>query len=299
MKASNTSGYAKIIVFVVITAVLSGIVYAMMAAAGAYNAAGGAYTLLLMWCPGAAALATQLIFEQRISGLGWHLPKGRFIVAGYVIPLAYAAVAYAIIWLAGWGKPSLAGAIAAAAATTGMTPDNPTTFAIVYLIVMATVGIVGSLVSALGEEIGWRGLLVPELAKHTTFLNTALISGAIWAVWHVPGILLGYNNGTPLAYGLVWFLILVLAISVIAAWLRLDSDSLWPAALLHASHNLFVQTIFGSLTEDTGRTAYFAGEFGAVLPLVTVIVAAVVLRQRAAGARQSAAKSDHAVRRGK
>jgi uncharacterized protein len=43
--------------------------------------------------------------------------------------------------------------------------------------------------------------------------------------------------------------------------------------LLHASHNLFIQAIFIPLTVDTGKTKYFADEFGAVLPVVTVIFA--------------------------
>ena len=34
----------------------------------------------------------------------------------------------------------------------------------------------------LGEELGWRGLLVPELSKITGFLQLSLISGVIWAV---------------------------------------------------------------------------------------------------------------------
>ncbi|MDX9864655.1 MAG: CPBP family glutamic-type intramembrane protease [Anaerolineaceae bacterium] len=44
------------------------------------------------------------------------------------------------------------------------------------------------------------------------------------------------------------FTILVVGISTVFAWLRLQSGSLWPAAVLHASHNLFVQAIFTSLT---------------------------------------------------
>lgn len=38
-----------------------------------------------------------------------------------------------------------------------------------------------SIFLGLGEEIGWRGFLVPQLAKLTTFTWVALISGIIWA----------------------------------------------------------------------------------------------------------------------
>jgi membrane protease YdiL (CAAX protease family) len=63
---------------------------------------------------------------------------------------------------------------------------------------------------------------------------------------------------------------MVLAISVVFAWMRLKSGSLWTGALLHASHNLYVQAIFTPLTRNTGKTSWFVDEFGAALPLVTV-----------------------------
>ena len=44
-----------------------------------------------------------------------------------------------------------------------------------YFILAATAGMVRSCASALGEEIGWRGFLVPQLSKLTSFTSTALI----------------------------------------------------------------------------------------------------------------------------
>jgi hypothetical protein len=52
--------------------------------------------------------------------------------------------------------------------------------------------------------------------------------------------------------------------------MRLKSRNLWTCTVLHASHNLFIQRFFDPMTADTGRTRYFIGEFGAVLPLVTI-----------------------------
>jgi uncharacterized protein len=126
----------------------------------------------------------------------------------------------------------------------------------------------------LGEEIGWRGFLVPELFKKMGFTGTALFSGIIWALWHYP-VLIGadYNAGTPAWYGLTCFTVMVLALSFIFAWLRLKSGSLWTAALLHASHNLYVQAIFTPLTHKSGSTAWFIDEFGLALPIVTIAFA--------------------------
>jgi uncharacterized protein len=56
----------------------------------------------------------------------------------------------------------------------------------------------------------------------------------------------------------------------------LRSGSLWPAAILHGSHNLFIQSIFTPLTRDTGPTKYIIDEFGIGL-VVTITIAAIVL----------------------
>jgi hypothetical protein len=45
----------------------------------------------------------------------------------------------------------------------------------------------------------------------------------------------------------------------------------WPPIFLHASHNLWMQSIFTPLTIDTEYTKWIAGNFG----LAFVVVAAV------------------------
>ena len=75
------------------------------------------------------------------------------------------------------------------------------------------VGLVQSLATALGEEIGWRGFLVPELFKTMGFTSAALFSGVAWACWHYPLVIWGdCSGGTPVCYGLTCFTVLVVAI---------------------------------------------------------------------------------------
>ncbi len=38
----------------------------------------------------------------------------------------------------------------------------------------------------MGEEAGWRGFVLPRLQKNTSVLSSALILGALWALWHLP-----------------------------------------------------------------------------------------------------------------
>jgi uncharacterized protein len=73
------------------------------------------------------------------------------------------------------------------------------------------------------------------------------------------------------------------------AWLRLKSGSLWPAAMLHASHNLFVQQIFDALMRDTGRTRWYTSEFGVALALTSAVLAVYFWTRRAEVSGEEAA----------
>ena len=121
---------------------------------------------------------------------------------------------------------------------------------------------------ALGEEIGWRGFLLPRLAGRAGFTLGCILSGCIWAVWHYPILLFAdYNAGTPRPYALTCFTLMVIAAAFVFGWFRLKSGSVWPPAMLHASHNLFIQAIFDRCTNPVGRSLYMTTEFGAGLVL--------------------------------
>lgn len=150
----------------------------------------------------------------------------------------------------------------------------PSLTLVLFILLTATLGLVGKTSRALGEEIGWRGFLVPELNKVVGFTGVSVISGLMWAAYHFPVLLFGdYNKGAPAWYSLTCFTLMVVADSFILAWLTLRSKSLWPAAILHGSHNLLIQSIFTPLTRDTGHTNYIIDEFGIGL-VVTVGIAA-------------------------
>jgi membrane protease YdiL (CAAX protease family) len=234
-----------------------------------------------MWCPGVAAIVTQLIFNRSLQGLGWKPGRGRYLLISYFLPLAYVVVTYGIIWLLGLGRFDPAALYRFVSQANG---PASTPFGVVgtYVVIMMTLGFLINCVAALGEEIGWRGLLVPELAKTTTFTKTALISGGIWAAWHWPVILSGeYNSvGTPVWFGLICFTIMIVGISFPFAWLRLKSGSLWGAVLMHAGHNLFIQALFNQLTSDTGITEYVIDEFGIGLALTALGIGYLFWRRR-------------------
>ncbi len=86
--------------------------------------------------------------------------------------------------------------------------------------------------------------------------------------------------GVPLWFGLACFTVLVVGMSFAYTWLRLKSGSLWTTALLHASHNIFIQAIFTPLTGTTALTPYVIDEFGIGLAVAAVFVAYFFWRKR-------------------
>jgi membrane protease YdiL (CAAX protease family) len=271
--------WKKIITFLLLTFAFSGFFYYLIIRDGKLGSFSGG----LMWCPGLAAIITQLIFERSLRGLGWGFKPWKYQLVAYLTPLAYALAAYLILWLGGLGRFDPAGAQQIISQQLGLPGTMSTAvFTVVYFLVVATLVVLLAAVSALGEEIGWRGLLVPELAKVTSFTGVALISGAVWAIWHAPILLFAdYNNaGAPVWFGLLCFAILVIAISFVFAWLRLKSGSLWTAVLLHAAHNAFIQQFFTPMTGPARLTPYFIDEFGLLLPLVCVALAWLAWRKR-------------------
>ena len=262
------------------TLALSSIFYVLIIRAGHLMAGHGLYVFALMWCPGVSAICTCLIRGKPLSSLGWRW-KWRYQLMSYAIPVAYAGIAYILVWITGFGGFPNWKVVDAFAARAGLTHVDHVVALVLFIVFTGTVGMLGSSASALGEEIGWRGFLVPELAKVTSFTKTALISGGVWTAWHVPILVFAdYNNGTPVWYGLTCFAVLVMSISFVFAWMRLRSGSLWTGVFLHASHNLMIQAILTPLTLDTGRTKYVIDEFGCALALVAVVVAVLVWRRR-------------------
>ena len=91
---------------------------------------------------------------------------------------------------------------------------------------------------SLGEEIGWRGFLLPELLKRMSPLAASLVLGVVWGLWHLP-IDLYASFGVQGLGAILMRVIYVLPLSVLFTWFYLKSKgSLLIALLLHTSLNV-------------------------------------------------------------
>jgi membrane protease YdiL (CAAX protease family) len=271
--------FRKITTFLVITCILT-LFFQFLILLFNPGSAKDLYILGIVWSPGIAALITSRLYRQDLAEFGWRWGRLRYHCLSYIIPLLYTLAAYLVTWLGGLGTFFNTESMQEIAKNYGWENLPQSVIIILYLIFSSTLGLLKACLYALGEEIGWRGFLVPELAKTTTFLNTALISGLAWAIWHYPTIIFGgYNNGN-IFYSLFSFTLAVVAISFPMAWLRLKSGSLWTGMIFHASDNLFLEDVFSNLTQDTGITNYFVGEFGLFISLACLIPAYIFWQRR-------------------
>lgn len=247
----------KIISYVVLVFLLSSVGYYLIINSKNLGLNPMAVMFYLMWCPALAAVITSLVFEKSINGIGWRPGNAKWLGLSYLLPIAYAGAAYAVIWLFGWGAV------------------NPAYKFNFYQLVIY--GTIFNLAFAAGEEIGWRGFLVPQLYKHMNFPATCLITGIIWAVWHFPLIISGIYLATmPVVPQLLLLVVTVTAMTFPISWFRLRSGSVWTAALMHGSHNLYIQRLFDPLTLETGALSkYMIGESGIVLSAILVLLAAL------------------------
>lgn len=168
--------------------------------------------------------------------------------------------------------PVLFGAVALAVYGSGIASYRPAG----WIGPLWLLGFAFSVVSALGEEAGWRGYLLPSLLGLGVW-PAMLLTGALHGLWHLPVILL-----TPYyhAEGAAWivlpeFLLVLTLAGVLYGYLRLSTDSLWPPILLHASVNESI-AFYAQRTEapDAARLEYWGGESG-VFPIVVLVVSAL------------------------
>jgi membrane protease YdiL (CAAX protease family) len=263
----------QVLTYLVLVFAFSSVFYFLILHSGSLGNGRGLYVLGLMWCPALAGMLTLRLNGRSISDLGWKWGETKYQVRSWYVPILYASIAYAVVWifhLGAFGNPEYYDSLTKTMHLGG----SPWISIVMGIVLTGTYGMIRSVSSALGEEIGWRGFLVPELRKTASYTATSLISGIVWSLWHYPILIYGdYNAGTPTWYGLTCFTVMVISMSFVFAWMRLKSGSLWTGAILHGSHNLYIQGIFTPLTRNTGKTAWFIDEFGCVLPLVAAAFA--------------------------
>lgn len=206
---------------------------------------------VMMFTPALAAVIVMLLFGtpargERLRFLGlWPLRPAKRVVGLSVLALLGTPVlvllAVAVAALFGWVQLDLVGLSGLTESLTATVPEGaPVPPAVIVLVSqLIAIPIAGATINAVlafGEELGWRGFLVPALRPLGTW-PALLISGVVWGLWHSPVILLGYNFGRPDLLGVLLMVAGCVAWGVLLGWLRLRSASVWPAVFAHGALN--------------------------------------------------------------
>jgi uncharacterized protein len=144
----------SLIFFLALTFAISSIFYGR----SFYGVSLSSVVPFLMWTPGLCAIVTQLVFRGTIAGLGWRPGPWRYLGLSILLPLVYSLAIYLPVWIVAAGR--FDGSFLARA------------FPLLPLALVQTV------MFALGEEIGWRGFLVPAFYRTHGFAWSGIASGS-------------------------------------------------------------------------------------------------------------------------
>ena len=212
-----------IVVFMLVALILTWVVWVPRA----MGIQVGLLGLLWTWMPAVAALICAAVLYGRagVRDLGHRLLLWRVRWWWYPVVLL--------------GPLVFAMAIAGIAVVIGEPWDEARPPALTLSIpALALTLLVLALTDGLGEELGWRGYLLPRLLVRHRAVAASLILGLYWWLWHLP---LVWTEGSAIEGQPLWLLLLdLMAKSLIFTYVFLGTQgSVLIAILLHASTNLF------------------------------------------------------------
>ncbi len=195
---------------------------------------------LAMWGPGIAAIITTLVIEKkpfssfRLNTLG---PK-RFYLWAWLLPPVLTLLGWAFTLLFGIAQMDMNFTmVRELLASTPGGSEVPVMVVIISQSIQAlTIGALINVIFTMGEELGWRGYLLPKLLPLGQW-KAVLLSGIIWGVWHAPAIMQGHNYPGYPVLGVFMMIVFCVLLGSIISWMYLNTKSPWVAALAHGSVN--------------------------------------------------------------
>ena len=91
----------------------------------------------------------------------------------------------------------------------------------------------------IGEEFGWRGVLLPYFLEHRPAAQASTYVGAVWALWHAPlWMFADFRSGLSIQTFVPIYVLSILAVSFVFTWLHLRSGgNITVAILAHGAFN--------------------------------------------------------------
>lgn len=149
--------------------------------------------------------------------------RARWWLAAIGMPVAYFLIAYGFAAVVSGSWPDAAGF--------GATDKLPgLAWPLVALVWVVTFG--------LGEESGWRGWLLPALARRMSVFWATLIVAVVWIAWHAPAFLFNPTY-TAMGAGIIGWMLALVTGSFLLSWMAQGARwSIVPVLIWHAGFDL-------------------------------------------------------------
>jgi membrane protease YdiL (CAAX protease family) len=198
-----------------------------------------------MYGPAAACLILRQWRREGWADAGLRLPVAwRYVAYAVVVPPLVLLSGIALSLLIGVQRWDLGAQLQivlgpAAMRMTGGSAGTGTLFLLFAVEAAAALTILPFVngLATFGEELGWRGYLLPKLAPLGE-PQAALLVGVVWGLWHAPVIwLYSYNYPGHARLGVLAFPFFTVPTGFFIAWLRFRSASIWPGVVAHGAIN--------------------------------------------------------------
>lgn len=244
---------------------------------------------LAMFLPGLGALIYLRISGEGWRFINWRLGKPLYLIIAVLVPAITALVCVGILTTLGLAKSPHLGlangyvVISQGLFVLGKGEQAVIFFALNFLLTAVILGFVNGLV-AVGEEVGWRGFLQPKLVTKFGLPLGIVLVGFLWAHWHTPLILQGYNYPeTPVLGAFILWPVTCILFSFFLAWLVINGGSVWSAVLAHGSYNAFHGGLVDGMDFPQGR---LTADFVVIgIWLVTAIIAFSLTKKKDPGGK--------------
>lgn len=204
-------------------------------------------TMLSMFAP----LVATVLADVPLRSLGWR-PRlrgnVRWYLAGWLCPALLCTLGAALYFLLFPARLDTSGAAFLATLSEEARQQfdaqaiPASVFVLIQVIAALSYAPFLNAIPAVGEEAGWRGVMLPRLKERFGRVRGLLLGGVIWGAWHWPLMLIaGYEYGlhywgAPLL-GMLLFCLFTTALGILLDALFVKTGSIWAPALAHGAVN--------------------------------------------------------------
>ncbi len=224
---------------------------------------------IYMFTPMVAGAITVWRSDVNFSEVGLRLGRYKWLLIAAVLPLVivYATLGLSLLLPSIGFDPAvdlipgleLPGGIPGLLATLGL---------------VLVLGVTVNSLLAFGEEFGWRGYLLWELAP-LGYWRASFVIGAVWGVWHAPVIVEGYNYASFPMIGIVVMTLATITFSLVYTFLVVRARSVLAAVFFHGVFNASGGLVLAYTVADSAvLSELVASPVGAASMVVFLLVAA-------------------------